>query len=258
MKKLFLFVLLLFAIPFVHSAIDVGYNINDLFSEGVLIKVPEGVVITNYSIIGVNSSDYWDDLDVPSDIAESIWWFNQTASLDYQGFYSTYNVTYQQYMSINWTELTFNAYDYRWYQQAQATNPFNQSLNTSDSVTFNSVTANYFIGDGSQLTNINHSLNTYEETYYVDVSSGSGTNVTLTTYDYVIKQFIVTPVTLTNQYRFEATEYTSNLVIERDRVQHTGEWNILKWYAIENDNIRLNISSASIDETFTIKIRYIK
>jgi len=40
----------------------------------------------NYSLIAtVNSSDFWDDLDVPTDIPNSQYWYNQTDGSTYLG-----------------------------------------------------------------------------------------------------------------------------------------------------------------------------
>lgn len=67
---------------------------------------------------------------------------------------------------------------------------------------------------------------------------------------------IITPTTTTNNYRYSVTEYTSGRIIKRDQVLHTGEHYILVGYPIFEDKITISISSASINEDFTIRLNY--
>jgi len=128
---------------------------------------------------------------------------------------------------------------------------------SSHIVSIGNMTASYFIGDGSHLYNVNYSVSTHEETINVNIVNGSGTG-TSSLLNYEILQIIVEPTTSSNNYNFEAHETTSGNVIDRDRIDHTGDWNIRKNIPVSSDTITVNITSASIDEAFTVTVRYVK
>ena len=46
-------------------------------------------------------------------------------------------------------------------------------------------------------------------------------------------------------------------MIDKDRMQHIGGWNIMKEYSLTNDTIYLKITNASVDGAYTIIIKYI-
>jgi hypothetical protein len=94
-----------------------------------------------------------------------------------------------------------------------------------------------------------------EYSFIITTSGGSGTYTT-PELDFMITQIIVTPTTLTNNYRFSLTEIDGS-IIDRDRTPHVGVWNIEKSYVLMN-NVTANITNAVIDETFNITIKYIK
>jgi len=118
------------------------------------------------------------------------------------------------------------------------------------------VSAPYFIGDGSSLKNVNSSVHTFEDIIYVTTSGGTGTNDSITI-DYELTQLIVTPATASTSYNFHAYETITGVTVDRDRITHTGEWNILKGTGIEFSSVTFNITNASADEQFTIRMRYL-
>lgn len=130
-------------------------------------------------------------------------------------------------------------------------------INTNVIVDGNLTANNVFAGnicyrDGTNCTGIKaQSINTT-----VIVSSGLGNATTSIIPGYLITEIVVTPTTLTNSYRFEANESTSHAVIDRNRIQHTGKWDIMKTYSL-NDTVKLVISNASIDENVTVQIKYV-
>jgi hypothetical protein len=85
---------------------------------------------------------------------------------------------------------------------------------------------------------------------------GGTCNATSIVISHLITEIKVIPTTSTNKYKFTMTETpnTSN-VIDQDRAQHTGTWNIEKNYGINSATIGI-ITSANINEAFTIQIIY--
>jgi len=97
----------------------------------------------------------------------------------------------------------------------------------------------------------------FEDTFLVTTSGGSGVNNSLTTFDYEIMRITVVPSNPSATYHFSANEFSSGMPIDVDRMQHTGTWDIYKNHLINNDKISVQITSASPDTTFTIKVRYL-
>lgn len=92
MKKtiIFLFFILLSSlvyaeIPNVRLGDDKDFSVvteEDTRTTYVRLIIPEeDEVPTNFSLVEVNSSDFWDDLDTPSDIPGSEFWYNQTQEI---------------------------------------------------------------------------------------------------------------------------------------------------------------------------------
>ena len=95
-----------------------------------------------------------------------------------------------------------------------------------------------------------------EEVVTISVSGGSGLNTSNTTLSKVIYGTIVTPTTNTTTYYFTAKEHTSQRIIDQDSLLQTGERVLLKQYPIYKDTIDVSIANSSVDETFTVRIRY--
>jgi hypothetical protein len=74
---------------------------------------------------------------------------------------------------------------------------------------------------------------------------------------HLITETKIIPTTSTNNYKSEVTEYpiTTN-IIDKSRATHVGVWDIEKNYAV-NSQVVANITSANIDELFTIQIIYL-
>ena len=101
-----------------------------------------------------------------------------------------------------------------------------------------------------------YNVTAFNDSVTVIVSSGTGTGVS-TNFSYILKQIIVIPTTNANTYNFKAYETSSGRIIDEDRVNHEGIWHIMKDYAIINDTITINITNATIDEAFTVELRYV-
>lgn len=75
-KKKIILLLLVFLVGTI-SAYGVNIGEEEVSDYGVNIEVPEAPI--NYSIVNVNSSEYWDNLDTPADISGSEFWYNHTS-----------------------------------------------------------------------------------------------------------------------------------------------------------------------------------
>jgi hypothetical protein len=165
---------------------------------------------------------------------------NLTGEKGDSGLNVTYNITYNittQYNDSNLTALI-------------------SAVNTTGNIQvlgFNTTSQLY-----TQFLNItdqryNNTIRSYNLTMTV---MGNGTNTSSALLNYAIKQFIVTSATNTTTFNFAAAESPSGTVIDRDRATHTGLWNIRKDYAI-NSAVLVNISNASVNEQFTVTIKYL-
>lgn len=167
-------------------------------------------------------------------------------------FYGTYDWTAETpWLNFNGTFLSFNEtyFDIKLQQQIgniTFTNLTLENLNITNSLTLNGTTINNF----SQL-----GVQEFEEVIPVTVSGGTGTAQS-NILDFEITQIIVEPTTSSNKYRFEAVEAIDGSMIDRDRQQHIGEWNILKNHVL-NDKVNISITNALIDETFNVTIKYL-
>lgn len=108
MKIIYIFLLILF-IPVAIAELQI-FSESDATTDNIInLITPEAPI--NYSLVPtVNSSDFWDDLNVPSDIPGSEFWYNMT----YSG--STFNSTYDDWaynQTIPFTDwLSSFLYDY--------------------------------------------------------------------------------------------------------------------------------------------------
>ena len=122
------------------------------------------------------------------------------------------------------------------------------SMNSSWLATYNSSYNTYAY-------NQTNKLKAYAINTSISVIAGSGSATTLIIPGFLVTQLIVTPTTSTNSYRFEANETTINNPVDRDRVQHSGIWNIQKSYSL-NNTITFYIRNASINETIVVTTKY--
>lgn len=87
---------------------------------------------SRFGMVNVNSSEYWDNLDTPSDIPGSEYWYNHTSEVDTlygDSYRSTYNATYDSFIDTNTEKGTSGDYLY----------------NDSDSIYFNDTLMNITI-----------------------------------------------------------------------------------------------------------------
>jgi hypothetical protein len=103
--------------------------------------------------------------------------------------------------------------------------------------------------NGTDGTNI--TLSYYEINLVI---TGNGTNTSLQK-SMLITEIIVTPSNLATDYRFELKTGSGSMV-DRNRINHTGIWDIEKNLAF-NDTLIANITDASSSDTFDIKIKYL-
>lgn len=120
--------------------------------------------------------------------------------------------------------------------------------NDSTTIYFNETELNDTIDIRSEVKVFNYTL-------IIPVISGSGTNITSSLIDFEITQITVTPPGV-GSYRFQAGELATGNIIDRDRIPHNGIWDISKSYAIDNQQVQCNISSA-IDGNYTVTIKYL-
>jgi len=100
-------------------------------------------------------------------------------------------------------------------------------------------------------------VKTYEEYINVTSSGGIAYGKSSSTLDFQITRITVTPSILTTQYRFEAVKDSNGEIIDKNRIKHTGVWDIEKAIAIDNDYVNITITQANPDDTFSVKITYI-
>ena len=100
-------------------------------------------------------------------------------------------------------------------------------------------------------------VNAFSQTVPVTIVGGAGTN-TSTVINYYLTQLIVTPPTNTTTYNFQATQNNATgYMVDKDRMTHTGIWNIEKGYSLTNDTLYLNIYNSSSNGLFSVQIKYI-
>ena len=97
-------------------------------------------------------------------------------------------------------------------------------------------------------------LETY--TFTINTIGGVAYNVSNIIIEHLITEIRVIPNSSTTKYDFEATTYPSLNIIDKNRMKHTGTWDIEKNYGI-NESVAINITDATVDEEFNIIIYYI-
>jgi hypothetical protein len=112
-----------------------------------------------------------------------------------------------------------------------------------------------------QIANINSSLtnlskvNTYFAYNNITTSGGVGGGNS-SKLNFIITRITVTPSNLATSYKYKAVLLSDNTVIDQDRIPHHGIWDIYKTASVSNDILISNITNASPDDTFTIKVTY--
>ena len=168
------------------------------------------------------------------------------------------NVTINPYLylsgsSMGLNETTLNAtiadiaMGYDTDTRMNASGPY--LYNDTTTIYLNETKLNQTIDNRSAVSVFNYSL-------IVPVSGGVGTNTTTTFIDFEITQITVTPAG-GGSYRFQAAESASGNIIDRDRQTHVGEWNVAKGYAIANQQVQANITSAALDGNYIVTIKYL-
>lgn len=236
------------------SAEDWAVDLSGVQGEegwSVDIPIPTLTSPTNYSFVYVNSSNFWDNLDTPSDIVQSIYWYNHT-TIVYNTWnalwISTFNSTYDLY-SYNHTQAVFDLWNATWSVDHDKKGDGSYLYNDSETMYFNESLMNLTVRNLAE-------VNEYEEVLTCTAISGDCSNTSSVSIDFLITQLTVTPTTNTTKYNFESTRDDGD-IIDKDRVRHTGIWDIYKNYALFNDTVNMNITNSDTDEQFTMRIKYI-
>jgi len=164
--------------------------------------------------------------------------FNWTATLpwlNFDGFTLLFNETYLNQTITNlFGNLTYT---------------LNQTIiSNNESITNTISSLNQTLREDAEIT-VNY-LST------ILVSSGGNITGSSSSFDFVINEISVVPNNASTQYQFEASEFTTGNIVDRNRITHTGTWRIEKNYPID-DALNFSITSVNIDDTFNITIKYL-
>ena len=134
------------------------------------------------------------------------------------------------------------------------TNSYNITYNVTNNITNNFTVE---INETKLNQTINEISKTRQATENLTCSalSGNCTAISNNIY-YQITEIKVIPSTLSNTYNFQVVDYPSLDMIDRDRIQHIGIWDISKNHAL-NSQVQATITGASIDESFIVQITYL-
>ena len=130
---------------------------------------------------------------------------------------------------------------------------------------YNTITGAWGSFVNSTLQNVNVTVSmedvkfhVYTENIAIVTSGGSGSGQSLNHGDFVITKVIYTPSNSSTRYNSEVYEFKSGDTVDKNRIQHTGEWGIYKYHAIVNDSVVVNIIGSIPDDTYNVEITYEK
>lgn len=231
----FFFFFILLSINFISAQLVIGDDEGEPFPRVIIEQPPEQPA--NYSLVNVNNSLFWGGREDESDLDH-----NLLSGIDGGStgeYYHLNQSVFQRVMN----------YVFQWLRPS-SNEPYLYTENDQE-LRFNETKLNQTINELSDIQA--YSVNTT-----VSVSSGEGTNLSITFFNYLITQIIVSPPSSTDTYRFEAREDSAGgALIDKDRKLHTGAWNIFKRYSINSSQVFLNISTASSDGNYNVEIKYI-
>ena len=170
-----------------------------------------------------------------------------------------YSITYY----LNQSFINLNTTVYGLYNNVSYLYNFTQEIN--DSLLFPQgdyfiINSPYFVLNESKLNKTIRDISKiyeYTHNFSVMATSGVGFNVSTSLIGFEIKEIIVYPSIVNNKYRFQLEQYPSMAVIDRDRIQHIGVWDIEKNYAINYSQVSANITNVLYDDNFTVSVRYL-
>lgn len=200
-KWVFIFLFLILLVPTFSSApVTVRLNVTNDLS---LVNGPIPIVkLESWNITNVNSSDYWDNLDTPSDIPGSEFWYNMTGASGYNYTLATYNQYGQFWYNqtgiidpnstlltlsnitdyYNFTLATYNQYGKWWYNQTTAGSEFSYN---HTSITNESLVTNY----GKWWYNMTSSTTNQRRLIFIGVDGMSWTRYSNMLEDGVLSNF---------------------------------------------------------------------
>ena len=127
-------VLIISNVFLVSAALEIEFNNDDL--PKVVMGVEEAITTFRNNTAFVNSSNFWDNLNVPTDILNSEFWYNHTlhvfnlynSTWDNRNLIgsNTYNATYANY-AYNQSEATFEMYNSTWDNRGLINNSWTQN-----------------------------------------------------------------------------------------------------------------------------------
>jgi hypothetical protein len=99
----------------------------------------------------------------------------------------------------------------------------------------------------------------FEINITVDVSGGNGVNSSEFAFPRPaeILEITANPLTPTTSYRIELNGTTTGTIVDRNRIQHIGEWFVAhRGTVIQGETISAYVIGASVDEQFNVNIKY--
>lgn len=130
----------------------------------------------------------------------------------------------------------------------------NITINTTYNIT-NNLTQNITINITNNITAVYNVTNKTLNTNCITIAGNC--EIITTNINFQITEIKIQPTSPNNNYRFQATEYPTNNIIDKDRIPHNGVWDIEKSYAL-NSQVNLTITSANINEQFNMTIIYLQ
>jgi len=225
----------LLSVNLISSQLVIGGDEGKPFPRVIIEQPPTSP--TNYSLQNVNNSLFWGGRLDESDLDH-----NSLGGLQGGSFDEMYHLNQSIFNRVM-------SYVFQWLRPS-SNDPYLYTENDQE-LRFNETKLNETINDIADIA-------AYTDTVIVHVSGGEGTNLSTTSFNYLITQIIVSPPSPSETYRFEARENNfTGSIIDRDRIVHTGDWDIYKRYSLNNSEVHLNISGASSDGQYEVQIKYI-
>lgn len=214
---------------------NIFLKIADMFTKTEITNMISGNVTASYN----SSYEYWNN----------------------DSLIASYNSSYDEY-SYNQSDGSYNS--------TYATWAYNQSDGSYNSTYENSINSINTTANIQNLINDTGVYSTYNSTYAtigsvqeenlnITVSSGVGIGTTTTTFtDEEIIQVAVFPTTEGNTYQFSANTTSGGESVDTNRMTHRGNWTVAhRGSSVTSDTVTYNISSATIDEVFNVRLRWL-
>lgn len=242
--------------------VTIYYNITQNITNNIYYNLTNNITITNNITNNITETNNYYYLYNDTALWSAIFVMNQSlyANIDYLNI-SLMNESAERifhdgilYDLLN-TKLNQSQTDALYYPLSNPSGYINHTLLPTGKYLFNDST--YFMVNESAL---NHTINNISKIYALKtniscyVTSGLCQNTSSKNISYAITEIRVDSLTASNKFYYELTE--SGNIIDRNRIKHTGSWDIEKNYGI-NNAVLVNISGATIDELIMTEITYL-